>query len=320
MENIIDNLLNKSKENFMMAIEIYNKPTIHYRVEGFCFFICNSWELMLKAHMIDKLGEVSIYYKNNSSRTLTLKKCISIIFTNEKAPLRLNLEKIIELRNTSTYFITEEYELIYLPLFQSCIFNFMEKMYEFHNIDMTTITPWSFLMWTMNRNMININEIRAKYTGEIANKLINVSTDISSLSSQNNHTFSVKVECFNCITKDKNKGGGITYISNETKNQIKMRQEAEDPNSTHKYNMKSCNKEINKRLKTLGINLKFNKYHFELFCKYYNLKKNPKLCYTYNVNSSPNYSYSLQTIDFIVDEIKKDPKNIIQNLREKIKK
>ncbi len=34
-------LVEKSKEAFVMAIEIYNKPTIVYRVEGFSFFICN---------------------------------------------------------------------------------------------------------------------------------------------------------------------------------------------------------------------------------------------------------------------------------------
>lgn len=35
---IKDKLLEKSKEVFVMAIEIYNKPTIKYRVEGFSFF------------------------------------------------------------------------------------------------------------------------------------------------------------------------------------------------------------------------------------------------------------------------------------------
>lgn len=51
---IQDKLIEKSKEAFVMVIEIYNKPTIRYRVEGFSFFICNAWELMLKAHMINK--------------------------------------------------------------------------------------------------------------------------------------------------------------------------------------------------------------------------------------------------------------------------
>lgn len=44
-----DQLIDKAKEAFVLAIEIYNKPSIKYRIEGFSFFICNAWELMLKA-------------------------------------------------------------------------------------------------------------------------------------------------------------------------------------------------------------------------------------------------------------------------------
>ena len=36
--NLIFKLLEKSQEAFILAIEIYNKPTIKYRVEGFSFF------------------------------------------------------------------------------------------------------------------------------------------------------------------------------------------------------------------------------------------------------------------------------------------
>ena len=128
MSTIYDKLLEKAKEAFIMSIEIYNKPTIRYRVEGFSFFICNAWELMLKAHLLNTSGNSSIYYKDNPSRTITLENCIQKIFTNNKDPLRLNLEKIIELRNTSTHFIMEEYEMLYIPLFQACILNFNSSL------------------------------------------------------------------------------------------------------------------------------------------------------------------------------------------------
>lgn len=74
--DLTEKLLDKSKEAFTMAIEIYNKPTIKYRIEGFSFFICNAWELMLKAYMIKAKGENSIYYKDNPERTLSLENCI----------------------------------------------------------------------------------------------------------------------------------------------------------------------------------------------------------------------------------------------------
>lgn len=36
-DELINNMLDKSEEAFLMAIEIYNKPTIKYRLEGFAF-------------------------------------------------------------------------------------------------------------------------------------------------------------------------------------------------------------------------------------------------------------------------------------------
>lgn len=125
MENLSKRLVDKSIEAFIMGLEIYNKPTIRYRIEGFSFFICNAWELMLKAELLNK--NIPIYYPN-SDRTISLEKTIQKIYTDKKQPLRINLEKIIELRNTSTHFITEEYETIYAPFFQSCVLNFLEQL------------------------------------------------------------------------------------------------------------------------------------------------------------------------------------------------
>lgn len=51
-EDLINKMLEKSQEAFLLAIEIYNKPTIKYRLEGFAFFICNAWELLLKSYII----------------------------------------------------------------------------------------------------------------------------------------------------------------------------------------------------------------------------------------------------------------------------
>lgn len=124
MEDLERRLKDKAIEAFLLAIEIYNKPTIKYRVEGFSFFIINAWELLLKSYIIRRDGNKAIYYKDNHGRTLSLENCIKKVFTNEKDPLRINLERIIELRNTSTHFITPEYESLYLPLFQANVDNF----------------------------------------------------------------------------------------------------------------------------------------------------------------------------------------------------
>lgn len=77
LNKYINALLNKSEEAYLMSIEIINKPTINYRTEGFCFFICNAWELLLKAYLINKAKDINVInYKDDSNRTIGLDECV----------------------------------------------------------------------------------------------------------------------------------------------------------------------------------------------------------------------------------------------------
>ena len=136
-DELIKKMLEKSQEAFLLAIEVYNKPTIKYRLEGFAFFVCNAWELLLKAYIIKNSGMQSIYYKDKPERTIALTDCIKKVFTNEKDPTRKNLEIIVDLRNTSTHFIIKEMETIYLPFLQANTLNYSQKLFDFFNIDIT---------------------------------------------------------------------------------------------------------------------------------------------------------------------------------------
>ncbi len=308
-------LVEKSKEAFVMAIEIYNKPTIVYRVEGFSFFICNAWELMLKAHMINKFGDESIYYRDNPGKTITLEKCLQKIFTNEKAPLRRNLSKIIELRNTSTHFVTEEYEMIYIPLFQACVLNYVEKMQEFHDIDMTEVIPQNFLTLAVSMKALDENTIRAKYPEEIAKRIIETNEQLAPMIAENNQSFAIKIEHFHFITKDQNRATSFVYVDKNADAGVKIIKELKDPNNTHKYTMKTAIKEISRRLQMMGINFDMNQYIFNLFNKVYSIKENERYCYIHKQYAQPSYTYSVQAIELIVGEIQKDPNNIVEKLK-----
>ncbi|MFR3482119.1 MAG: DUF3644 domain-containing protein [Clostridia bacterium] len=322
LENIEIKLLEKSKEAFLLAIELYNKPTIKYRVEGFSLFICNAWELMLKSYLIKSKGEKSIYFPDNPERTISLENAISKVFTNKKDPLRLNLEKILELRNISTHFITEEYEMVYVPLFQACILNYNEKMMAFHQVDMTKIIPQNFLTLSVSMKALDEAEIVAKYPEEIATKILTVKGAIDELSFQENDRFSIKIEHFHYLTKDKDKATSFVKIDSTSDVPTKIIRELKDPNNTHKYTAKSCIEKIRERLTREnvsilynGLETKFNNYHFTNFCKHFQLKENDKFCYVHRQFSTPQYSYSQQVIDFIVEEIQKDPQHILDNIK-----
>ena len=326
-QELASKLLSKSQEAFLMAIEIYNKPSIRYRVEGFSFFICNAWELMLKAHLVKEKGVESIYYKDNPDRTITLENCIKAVFTNEHSPMRKNLMRIIDLRNTSTHFIVEEYEMVYIPLFQACVFNFTEKMARFHGIDMTQIIPQNFLTLSVSMAALNTTEIRAKYPGQISQRLLSTVESIGNDIDANNSAFAIRIDHYHYLTKDRSKATDVVHIDKSAEPGVRIIKELKDPNDVFKFTAKKCIKEINNRLTRLKIDLKykgetvaFNSHHLDLFNKYYGIKEDPKMCYAFRIHNPPTYSYSIQAIDFIVEEIKKDPEHIVQSLKEQLKK
>ena len=277
---------------------------------------------MLKAYLLKTKGPESIYYKDNKNRTISLENAIKEVFTNNKDPLRINLEKIVELRNTSTHFITEEYEMVYVPLFQACVFNFNEKMMAFHFIDMTSVIPQNFLTLSVSMRALDEAEIIAKYPEPIANHLIDVKTSVDDLSVNNNAKFAIRIDHHYYITKNKDKATNIVHYEKEAAPGITIVKELKDPNNTHKYTAKSCIAAIKDRLNKECIELfyngesaKFTSFHFTNFCKYYGLKENERLCYIHKQFSMPQYSYSQQMIEFIVDEIKKDPYHILDNIK-----
>lgn len=324
---IIERLLDKAKEAFTMAIELYNKPTIHYRLEGFSFFICNAWELMLKAYLIKRDGEQAIYFPDKPNRTISLENCIQKVFTNEKAPLRLNLNKIVELRNTSTHFITEEYEMVYIPLLQACVFNFVDKMQEFHGIDMTEIIPENFITLSVKIKALDETEIRGKYTEQVSERLIGTMNSIAPMIEDHNSAFAIRVEHRYFQTKKREEATETYYISRDSEEAARIIKEIKNPNDTHKYTAKSSIAEINKRLQRNGICMLFrgtevqmNTYHFGLFTAYFGMKDNERFCFVNRIDKVPRYYYSIQAIDFIVDEIKKAPDRILDDLKQKCSK
>ena len=318
MEDLQKRLIEKSIEAFIMGLEVYNKPTIRYRIEGFSFFIINAWELMLKATLLAR-GE-SIYYDEKQDRTLSINDVIGKIYTDKSQPLRLNLEKIIELRNTSTHFITEDYETIYAPFFQATIFNFSEQIERFHNVDITRYIAQNFLTLSVNINTLTTEQIRAKYTKEMAEKLITAKNDNEYIIA--NHSSSdlyIPLQHNFFITKKKQDADLLIAVTSGADNSIAIVKELQDPNDKYKLTYNNVIKSVEKQIKTKRIPFEFNNqdgtqnpfntYVLNLIINFYGIKSNERYAFKF----AGVYRYSQQLVEFIVEEIKKDAR-IVEHL------
>lgn len=323
-EKTIKRLLDKSQEAFILAIELFNRPTIQYRVEGCAFFLCNAWELMLKAHMINEFGYSSIYYPNSNSRTLSLEDCLKRIMTNDKDPVRKNIESIIGLRNTSTHFVIPEYEITYGPIFQANVRNFDEKLREFHNIEIGDKIPDNYLILSVNRTDLDGQTIRAKYSQDIAERLLKTQTIIDDNKGKDGN---IKYAAYYRTDFVLSKKDGIPVrIDNQSETAVKINKLVE-PKDRYPYRNKDVLEQVNHRLKKLDVHFtyrdnddaRFTTYHFGLFASCYSLKTDDRYSYDRSIKneSNPSYVYSEATINLIVEEIKKDPKHIIEKLKKK---
>ncbi len=316
-----------------MSIEIYNKPTIKYRVEGFSFFICNAWELLLKAYMIKTLGEKSIYYKDNPDRTLTLENCIKKVLTNDKDPVRINLETIIVLRNTNTHFITEEYETIYVPLFQSCVSNYINKLLTYFSCDITESLGSNFLTLSIKLDDFNNSDIVARYPKAMADKFLSTRKNVNSIIASNsslNLAITIRHDWY--LTKNTKTAATTFAFTKDPKGAVCVIKEQHDMQKSCPFSTIKCVEKINYYIKRDNINFVnpsdakedkkhvFNSYHFRLFIKFYDIRKKSGMCYTYKVYANSLNSYSQKVIDFIYSQIKKDPEHIISKIKTELQK
>ncbi|MEB8101016.1 DUF3644 domain-containing protein [Staphylococcus xylosus] len=318
MENLSKQLVDKSIESFILGLEIYNKPTIKYRIEGFSFFICNAWELMLKAELLNR-GE-NIYYEDNPDRTISLSIAIKLIYPDYNTRIRLNLEKIVDLRNISTHFITQEYEIKYAPLFQACVMNFINETIKFHNKDVSEYISQNFLTISASYDPLSNEQIKVKYPAEIAEKFIRESNDIDVLSKEySSDKFSIDIKQNLYITKKKEDADFLVAMHKNSENKVDLIKEYKDPSDTHKYSYSNVITAVNERLKkgsiTIDYSKGFNQYVLNLVIDFCNIKSEEKFSYKHTIGKQESYTYSQQFIEFIVNEIKKNPDKFVESLK-----
>ena len=312
-------LIDKSIEAFVLGLEVYNKPTIKYRVEGFSFFVVNAWELMLKAEMI-KRG-ISIYYSDNPNRTVSIDVAIRKTYPDKNTRIRQNLEKIVELRNISTHYITEDYEQKYVPLFQACVLNYVNEMSRFHSVDMTDILSNNFLTIATSYEPLENEQIRIKYTPEVAEKFIQQANEIDILKkTYNSEKFSIDIRQNLYITKKKDEADFKVSIEKGTNNKVEIIKELRDPANTHQYSYRTIIVTINERMKKENVHIDyekgFNQYVLNLIIDFYNIKSEEKYAYKHMIGKQESYTYSQQFVDFIFCEIKKNQDTFVKGLKQ----
>lgn len=329
-------LLDKCQEAFLLAIELYNRPTIQYHVEDCAFFLCNAWELMLKAYLIERDGAQSIYYPKHAERTLSLEDCLRRVYTNENDPLRKNMEKAIDLRNTSTHFVVPEYETFYAPILQACVENFDEQLRRLHGIEICDRIPENHLVLSVRRTPIKEEECRARYTKNDLQKMMKT---MDGILAEEDVLQNRRFACTYVTELRSTKRGDADFtfrLSKDGETPAAVIKSVVMAKDKYPYRPGKVVEEINARIERTGLVLlqggqntrgrtksgkAFSMYHFGLFESIYSMKGDER----YSADAAmkdeqPAYIYSQQAVDLIWNKLQENPEGIIDRLREELKK
>lgn len=320
----------KAIQSFLLCIEIFNKPTIDYRLEGSVFFLCNAWELMLKAKLLSD-GK-SIYYpeKNGIRRTYSLSDAAAKVMTNENDPVRVNLKVIIAFRNLATHSIIPEFEILYTPFLSFCVKAFADKMYDYFLINISNYIKTDFLSLFSSNRSTSSQEILSKYGEGIKNLFDEKRNELTAVIEENKDiSIANRVEISLVRINSKSKADFTFYSTNNPKDQnVKYIDRPIDYNTSHPLTHHRITNEIDSIIKKNNIpftpirqpdkanngkepNL-FTTACFDTLSKKYGFKNNTEYCVKIQNGNSIVYKYSDKLITHIIALITEDKDIVIK--------
>lgn len=307
MKRLTRNLLDRSEQAFMLALEIFNKPTIHYRIEGFCFFYTNAWELLAKARIVHTSGkESTIYYpkkRKQPRRSLSLRDAIERVIPNDKDPVRRNIEVVEELRDHATHLLIPELEAIYSGIFQASALNYVNFMRNWFGRDIggKTTTPLLSLVWDLKDLQPEI--IRKRHGNSLLWFLQEQRAQIQDLEKEmGDRQFSISIEYKLVLTKRPSQaditlgagpGGAIAGQIVEVPKDF-----------SGWYTQNTAIPEIQKRLKTT---MTFTRYDFQAVIRKEKIKRADSSAFHYRIPQTGSHLYSPKLVELIVEKMNADP-------------
>ena len=156
--------LKKSKEAFLLAIELFNKPLISYRIESFCALFINAWELLMKAKIFADSGnqQSSIMRDDSQGLAKPLTECIKLLLLNKPdAAIRQNIEYIAELRNSALHLSIPHQGIEHARVFQSGVINYTNKLKQWFPDTDTSLLPSNMLaLVSLEEGLSDISSIK----------------------------------------------------------------------------------------------------------------------------------------------------------------
>ncbi len=309
-------LVDKSVEGYILALETINRLSIQYRVETFCYLICNAWELLLKAKILDDASNNhdAIYrpkQKRNERRmSLSLRECLERVIPDKTDPERRNIECIADLRDESVHLVMRGVPADVLGLFQACVINYHRRLNSWFGVSLSDRVHVGMMSIVYDLDPLQANmtgkHLRRQLGREAADYLASycarVKSEFDKL--QRPAQFSVGIEYRLALTKKA--GDADIILSQGTPGSgavaVQIVEVPKDPSKTHPLRQK----EVIQSLKAAVPGIHINQHDIQCAVRVHGVQKRPEYFYRGTVKGSPS-QYSPAFVKWLVQQHSCDP-------------
>ena len=304
-------LVDKSVDAYVLALETINRLSIKYRIESFSYLICNAWELLLKARILDlEKDREAIYYKKKDSeprRSLSLRDAVSKVIANDKDPVRRNLEKVAELRDDAAHFVISDVPRDVLLLFQACVINYHKKLNEWFGISLSDRVSVGMMtiVYDLSPGSLDLSSsvLQRRLGKEVAEYLartqIGIQKEFDELGKSSE--YSIDVEYKLVLTKKPGEADIVLNSGGSGKAEAVVHV-AKDPSISHPYRQKDVVPAVNKALR--GV-VSINQHDIQCINRIHKVKKRAEWFYQGKVTGSPA-QYSQAFVGWLLERFTQD--------------
>lgn len=290
-----DKLVGRSLDAFTLALEVYNRPSMKNRVEAFAIMMVNAWELLLKAEILKAEGYEKIFYDEDKSISISdaVKRRLQ-----EKDPVRINLETLIDLRDHAIHLLIPELQPQLSRLFQATVLNYQTRYKnEMGNAPLAgqSVGMLSLVVDGPAPEIALIQKLYGKYAAQSIAKFIQRFDETSK--KIDSTEFSIPVDYRLALVKREEESDLSLSVGDAGEGAIIITK-TKDPDATHPYHMKEVLDEINKRQATTSI----KSGAFQAVLNKHKINNQTKSDMRWVIDGRPRYSEKF--IRWFVDNLK----------------
>ncbi|MBC8655917.1 DUF3644 domain-containing protein [Vibrio parahaemolyticus] len=338
--NLAKALIKKSRDNMMLALELYNRPSLENKLDGFVMLFSTAWEQLLKSMIIEAEGELAIYSnptKKGIKQTIPLRKCLDKIF-NHTDNIRKNVELIAGWRDDAVHLLIPELQGLASRVFQSGVINYSTKFEDFTEVPFLQ-SQHSGMISLVGDFKLPPKTLLTSYYGQAAEDILELAKTVEhEIEQANDIEFAIPINVSLVYAQDDEQGQVIIAKANGKSNDIEQLrnalivQKAVDPEKSHMYSQNSAIRAINEQLKKFSAEklsrslvardkkgeLTFNSNCFQAVVERLNWKKNNNEFHHFQAMAN-KHIYSQQAVEEIVSRITENER-YLQQAKDKLNK